>query len=145
MKYSVLIQFLIFAIFISCDGEDNSLSDQDKRTILLSKKWNVASVSLNNVDITNLGYTLTKIEFKANGTWEATQGGDIFNNSGTWVFSNEEFTKISMSGKEVSYTLNEQGSNLELFFSLTSTSPIGGRGSTIEGDYMIFLLPSYPN
>jgi hypothetical protein len=145
MKYFGLCRYLIFALFISCDGEDSGLSEREKRTILLSKKWDVANVLLNNVDITNLGYTLSKIEFKTDGTWVATQGGDLFENSGTWFFDNEELTKLSMSGKEVSFTLNEQGSNLELSFALTSTNPIGGRGMTIEGDYRIFLLPSYPN
>jgi Domain of unknown function (DUF5004) len=130
---------------ISCKDDENGLTDKEKATILLAKQWDVSSVVLDEVDITDYGYTLSKIQFNSDGTWTATNGGDIFSSSGSWNFPSEALDVLNMSGSEVQISLNEQGLNLELRFTLSGSTPIGGRISSTSGDYIVFLLPSYPN
>ncbi|MFZ5972160.1 MAG: hypothetical protein ACOYXA_11265 [Bacteroidota bacterium] len=140
-----IILFLLTSVaLLSCKEDDDGLTDIEKATILLAKQWDVSSVLLEGTDITNFGYTLSKIQFNADGTWAATNGGSLFSSSGSWTFANDNLNVLNMSGTEVYIALNEQGLNLELRFTLTGATPIGGRVSSIQGDYIVFLLPSYP-
>jgi hypothetical protein len=99
---------------------------------------------LNGTDITDLGYTLTTLEFKNDGTWLCQFGGDIFSNSGTWSFTGDELITINLSGVTTTIALQNQGSNLTLRFEKNGSEPIGGKVKTVNGNYEIYLLPVYP-
>lgn len=143
MKNYLFILFIAIG-FLACDEAEDTLTEKDKKILLLAKRWSFANVLLNETDITDYGYTLSKIEFKNNGTWLCEFGEDLFQPSGTWEFSNDSFTTITMSGIPVSISLQEQGAKLELRFTKTNDTPIGGKTKAVTGDYSVFLLPIYP-
>lgn len=145
MTRVIPVLLLLILTTIGCGNEESELTDKERATILLSKQWDIARVELNEIEITEFGYTSSKIQFNSNGTWTATNGGNIFSNAGNWSFTNDQFNVLDMSGSNVEISLNPQGLNMELRFTLTGTNPIGGRSTSLLGDYKVFLLPSYPN
>lgn len=134
---------LLFLVKLSsCSDDGDALTAEQKATILLSKTWVTGSVNLDGQDITDFGYTNTELTFMANGTWTAFNGGDIFENSGTWSFTNQNFTQLNLSGVDATINLNPQGQSLQLNL-IISSGPIGGRTNSISGDYSLFLLPKF--
>jgi hypothetical protein len=144
MKFFLQTIFLFSIVILSCNDAEDGLTEKEKATLLLTKKWSVANIILNGTDITDYGYTLTKIEFKKDGTWTCQFGGDILDNAGTWSYVGEELSTINLSGVSTSINLQNQGSNLTLRFEKNGSDPIGGKVKTVNGDYEIFLLPVYP-
>ncbi|MBX2946712.1 MAG: hypothetical protein KF725_12835 [Cyclobacteriaceae bacterium] len=143
MKIKELILVILsVAQLTSCSDETDQLTAKEKATILLCKTWGTGSVILDGQDITDFGYTNTELTFIDNGTWTAINGGDIFESSGTWSFSNQNFTQLNISGVEATISLNPQGQSLQLNLIIV-TGPIGGRNTNINGDYSLFLLPKY--
>ncbi|MFN3665557.1 MAG: hypothetical protein ACK4S0_05330 [Sediminibacterium sp.] len=142
MKVRVLIVLLFLVKLSSCSDDRDTLTAEEKATILLSKTWVTGSVNLDGQDITDFGYTSTELTFIANGTWTAIHGGDIFENSGTWSFTNQNFTQLNLSGVDATINLNPQGQSLQLNL-IISSGPIGGRNNSISGAYSLFLLPKY--
>ncbi len=143
MKIKVLIIVILCLVKLtSCSDEADPLTAEEKATILLCKTWVTGSVTLDGQNITDFGYTSTELTFINNGTWTAINGGDIFENSGTWSFSNQNFTQLNISGVDVTINLNPQGQGLQLNLIITS-GPLGGRNNSINGDYSLFLLPKF--
>lgn len=138
-----LFLFLVLLI-ISC-AEEDTLTPEEKATILISKTWVTGSVILDTEDITDFGYRDFELTFEPNGQWLAVNGGDVFGNSGTWEFVNKQLTSIRLSDITASINLNPQGRTLQLQFLLSGEGPINGRQSSTTGEYSLYLLPKYPD
>jgi hypothetical protein len=118
-----------------------------KATFLLSKVWETSYVAIEGTDVTDLGYTLLRLEFLSNGSWKSVNSNGLFAAAGTWKFlksgTTTDVTRLDLSGKEISIALNAEGSSLIIRFDRSGGETIGGRASQAGGSYELFMLPKF--
>lgn len=131
----------------SCEEDENTLDEAAITTLLLAKVWETGYVAIEGTDVTDLGYSLMQVEFLDNGTWKSTNSNGLFAPTGTWKFvvngGVTDFTRLDFSGKEISITLNEEGTSLLMQFERVGSEIVGGRTSQTGGEYEILMLPKY--
>jgi hypothetical protein len=148
MKGAILGFLLIgLVLFTGCDEKEKPIDEVGEATILLTKVWETSYVSIEQTDVTDLGYSLMQLEFLDNGTWKSTNSNDLFAPSGTWKFvktgNSTDITRLDFSGKQISISLNDVGSSLVMRFDRVGNEIIGGRTSQLGGAYELFLLPKF--
>ena len=132
---------LSLTLYSSCDKAEAVVdilpTEQELFVIDISKTWDISnqgSITKDGVDITSQfpDFTLTF----GNKTYSSSGGLNLWlDGSGTWDFANAETTTpIILEGITMDVTLSS--SSVALSFTLGST-PIGGRNSSVSGNYII--------
>jgi hypothetical protein len=146
---SVFLGFAIIGmgLLVGCEEDKKPIDEARRASLLLAKVWETSYVAIEGTDVTDLGYSLMQVEFLNNGTWKSVNSNGLFAPTGTWKFvtsgSTSDLTRLDFSGKEISITLNEEGSSLVMRFERVGSEIVGGRASQSGGDYEIFLLPKF--
>jgi hypothetical protein len=143
MKNTMRIFIHVLAVsllvgFASCDPVPPTPepTEAEKRTTILTTggTWNLQSVTVNNVDQTEVYEGLT-LSFSSSG-YTATNGGTIWPTSGSWDFTNDAGTTISRSDDlEISVTEITQ-SKLVLGLSWSTTTLGPGRTNSLAGAHV---------
>ncbi|MFY0593894.1 hypothetical protein [Roseivirga sp.] len=129
-KYQ-LVLLLLFFIGTSCGSV--SPSENEIAFALLEGNWSLGSngvIELDGSDV-SLNFSDFSLSF-ADGTYETTNGGNLFNANGTWDWSGEDGRTIILdTGEEVTINiLNESTFRFSFFHE-------GNIRSGIRGNYII--------
>lgn len=144
MKKIVLAILLLSCLLHSgCKDESVAIDPLRNATILLSKTWETAYVSVDNTDVTDFGYSLMQLSFTEGGTWTATNANGLFADGGGWEFAENDASRLILSGRETRIVLNPEGSTLTIRFERVGNEVIGGRTSQSGGNYEVYLLPKF--
>ncbi len=139
---TLMLAIALPIFFFACDNKEEVLSEEKKQRILMSRGWVIASVLVDNEDVTDLGFTQMEITFQENGTWESTNGLTIFGPSGTYTIGSD-VNQVTMSGVPTILSIKDQASQMKLEFTKSSSTPIGGRVEAIGGFYELTFLPKF--
>jgi hypothetical protein len=143
---ALLIVFLLaMSILSGCSKDDGgSPSPMDKQQTLLengSKSWVLVggSVLKGDIDVSNefAGFKLTVTGF--NYVTENSPSGGVWASQGTWTFKDNQVTAIERNDGVLMTIDNISSTDLVLRF--TDPDDVGGRYSSIIGDY-VFTLKS---
>lgn len=130
---------MIFLLMLlgSCDTADiegNSiLSERALQIERLANRWMIDQVVYENVDVTE-EFGKLQIEFKDDFTWEATNSGVVFGQSGVWDFIDDDLNTIEISGTIASITISADV-NILLIVIEPSGIPLNGRTAGLGGEY----------
>jgi hypothetical protein len=138
---------LAFPLLTSCEDDPSGQTEEDRARILLSKTWEVAYITVEGTDVTDLGYLLMQLTFDQNGQWQSINSNNLFAGSGTWSFADasngKDLSTIIMSEKAIPIVLNPEGSTLTMRFERSGNEVIGGRSQQAGGSYEILLIPKF--
>lgn len=134
-QHSRLLILLITINLLSACGGDGSTgpSLQEIAFEKLSGSWSLATsggILLDGQDV-SLNYPGFSLSF-ADGTYQTINGGDLFNASGTWAWSNESAQQLTMdTGEDVTIQNLSENQFRFTFFHQGSTA------AGIRGNYTV--------
>ncbi len=126
--YVVLVLSLVLGLS-SCNPDDGP-SLQDEAFELLEGEWTfgtTGSILLDGEDL-SLNFPGFSLSF-ANGTYQTSNGGDLFRATGTWEWLNEEAKQITLDTGEEVTIVNLTESVFEFSFFHTGSAAAGIRGN----------------
>lgn len=142
MKYLThALPFVIVLLFTGCDKK-NEPSLPDIHTSLLSRTWNLVSVTLDEEESLLISpdfqLIMTKGEFEVTGTLD----GSPWPSSGAWVLVNSQGNggalKRMNDDVTISYNFSADG-KLTLAFTYTGEGFGAARQASVQGDWLFVL------
>jgi hypothetical protein len=126
----VIINFLYLT---SCKKDDPEPETARIQKLLAANAWVMQSVTVNEMDQTNLFTGLT-LSF-TNTNYSTTNGGVVWPAIGTWEFTDATANTI-VRDDGLQITINEVTStSLKLAFTWSTTTLGGGRTASVAGDH----------
>jgi hypothetical protein len=117
----------------SCKKDDPEPETARIQKILAANSWVIQTVTVNEVDQTNLFTGLTLSFTKTN--YSTTNGGVVWPASGTWEFV-DETAKTIVRNDGLQITINEvTNTSLKLSLTWSTTTLGGGRTASVAGDH----------
>jgi hypothetical protein len=117
----------------SCKKEDPEPETARIQKILAANSWVIQTVTVNEMDQTNLFTGLTLSFTKTN--YSTTNGGVVWPASGTWEFV-DETAKTIVRNDGLQITINEvTNTSLKLALTWSTTTLGGGRTASVAGDH----------
>lgn len=134
--YLFCMIFLTLAL-TNCDTAniegDAVLSDRAQQIERLTNSWILDQVVYENVDVTEQFDDL-QLTFKDDFTWEASNSGIVFGESGEWSFVDQDLNRIDISGEIANISISADVNIL--FISMRPTNaPVNGRKTGLGGQY----------
>jgi hypothetical protein len=126
----VIIGLLFLA---SCKKDDPEPETARIQKLLAANAWVIQTVTVNEIDQTNLFAGLTLSFTKTN--YSTTNGGVVWPASGTWGFV-DETAKIIERNDGLRITITEvTNTSLKLALTWSTTTLGGGRTASVAGDH----------
>jgi hypothetical protein len=117
----------------SCKKDDPEPETARIQKILAANSWVIQTVTVNEMDQTNLFTGLTLSFTKTN--YSTTNGGVVWPASGTWEFV-DETAKTIVRNDGLQITINEvTNTSLKLALTWSTTTLGGGRTASVAGDH----------
>ncbi len=146
---------LSLIIFSSCGGDEGEKEPQKTDEEIATEKltgassnsttWVVTGGSVthkgSNVTSEYADFSLTLSAVSSNRTYSTTNGGHLFDESGSWSFSGDGYSKIMLTGsqpaagKEMSFS----GAAGTLILEFNVPTPEGARVNALAGNYRFEL------
>jgi len=157
-RFLSLLQFvLIFSLLVACKekGEETPVINKTPEQLATealagtgTAQWNVAGGGSVTRDGQNVTSTYATFELTLNAgtskTYSTKNGGEIFDNNGTWYFAGTNFDKIILTGtkaaatREISFT--QTGTTLQLDFRIPLPGARVDGTSALAGNYVFNLV-----
>ena len=133
-KYIMTIALAFIVLNSSCSSDDSGPTAQAIAFEKLAGQWTfgaTGSITLDGQDV-SLNYPNFSLSF-TDGTYQTTNGGELFKANGTWAWANEDAGSLTLdTGEEV--TIN----NLtETNFRFSFTHDDGGIAAGTAGNYVV--------
>lgn len=128
-----LIVIIGLLFLTSCKKDDPEPETARIQKILAANSWVIQTVTVNEVDQTNLFTGLTLSFTMTN--YSTTNGGVVWPASGTWEFV-DETAKTIVRNDGLQITINEvTNTSLKLALIWSTTTLGGGRTASVAGDH----------
>lgn len=131
LKYLTLLLASLSLFFCQC-SKDTPLTEKEKVTAIMTSAgaWVDPVVTVDGIDHSDV-YRDFRISFAAT-TYSSTGGAPVWSSSGTWVFVDDNATRIKMDGSR-DVEISASGEFLELTFQWDEDTFEPGRKSSIKG------------
>jgi hypothetical protein len=135
-KINIIVSALVVVSLLlvtGCKKDDPEPETARIQKLLAANTWVIQTVTVNEVDQTNLFTGLTLSFTKTN--FSTTNGGVVWPASGTWEFVDETAeTIVRNDGLQI--TINEAtNTSLKLALTWSTTTLGGGRTASVAGDH----------
>jgi hypothetical protein len=133
---STLILLMALAAMSGC-GSHKDTPGPDVQAMLTSGTWKTETVTIDGVNkndqFVNFTISFTKTGFTSVG------GAPVWPSGGTWIFTDAEKKSITRDDGVIVTLQSVSASELALALHWNKTTLGGGRGASIQGDYVFIL------
>jgi hypothetical protein len=133
-----LIVIIGLLFLTSCKKDDPEPETARIQKLLAANSWVIQTVTVNEIDQTNLFTGLTLSFTKTN--YSTTNGGVVWPASGTWEFV-DETAKIIERNDGLRITITEvTNTSLKLALTWSTTTLGGGQTASVAGDHAFSFI-----
>lgn len=134
---SIRTQFCLTVVLlldVGCSKDDGETTKEKAQRMLTAATWEMSSVLVDGTDRSDLFDNMT-LDFSAQ-TYSASNGGTIWNSSGTWAFADDTGSSMTIDNG-LTVIVEELGENqLSLSLTWTKNSLGSGRSSSVSGRHV---------